>query len=90
MSKKKAPQAVSASQASSGSKNSARSVSRGLQKAMRRDYMADPFKRTVNQQRAIAKKKRVVLVEPNPDPNQTNKRLVRRVVLPYSKNDSAT
>lgn len=89
MAKKKKTDSASA-QTSSGPKNSVKSVSRSMKKAMRRDYMADPFKRTVNQQRAIAKKKRVVLVEPNPDPNHTNKRLVRRVVLPYSKNDSVT
>lgn len=73
----------------SSSKNSAKSVSRAMKKSMRRDYMADPFKRSLNQQKAIAQKKRVVLTEPNPNPNETNKRFVRRVVLPYSKNSEA-
>lgn len=74
---------------SSGPKNSAKSVSRGMKKAMRRDYMADPFKRLLNQQKAIAKKKRVVLVEPNPNPNETNKRFIKRVVLPQTGKESS-
>lgn len=65
-----------------------KSVSRKMKKAMRRDYTADPLKKTKNQQIAIEKKKRVVLVEHNPNNLETNKRLIRRVVLPPSGKSS--
>lgn len=65
---------------SSGSKKSARNVSKELKKAMRREYMADPFKRLLNQMTAAAKRKRVVLTEPNPNAAETNKRYIKRVV----------
>lgn len=55
-----------------------RNVAKKWTKLRRREYLASPA-RAINQQKAIAKRKRVVLVEANPNTLETNKPFIRRV-----------
>jgi len=61
------------------SKGEHKNVSKWLKKAVRRDYMASNM-RIINQLDAMKKGKRVVFTIPNPNPNETNKRFIKKVV----------
>ena len=56
-----------------------RNVAKKWTKMRRREYLASPA-RVANQQKAMAKRKRVVFVEANPNNLETNKPFIRRVV----------
>lgn len=61
------------------SKGERSNVSKSIKKAVRRDYMASN-QRFLNQLDAMTKGKRVVFTIPNPNPNETNKRFIKKVV----------
>lgn len=61
------------------SKGQRNNVSKHLKKAVRREYMSSG-ERLINQLAAAKKGKRVVFTIPNPNPNETNKRFIKRVV----------
>ena len=61
------------------SKGERPNVSKDIRKAVRRDYMASNM-RIINQLDAMKKGKRVVFTIPNPNPNETNKRFIKKVV----------
>ncbi len=58
------------------SKGERRSLARDIVKATRRDYMQSS-ERGQNQLSAFLKGKNVVLTIPNPNKNETNKRMIR-------------
>ena len=58
------------------SKGERRSVNRSVTKATRRDYMKSA-ERMSNQLTAFLRGKRVMLTVPNPNKNETNKRMIR-------------
>jgi hypothetical protein len=62
--------------ASQTSKGERRSLARSVVKATRRDYMQSS-ERTTNQLAAFLKGKNVMLTIPNPNKNETNKRMIR-------------
>ena len=64
------------SRAHQTSKGERRCVSRDIVKATRRDYMKSS-ERTTNQLEAFLKGKNVMLTIPNPNKNETNKRMIR-------------
>jgi len=61
------------------SKGELPNISKEIRKAVRRDYMASNM-RIINQLDAMKKGKRVVFTIPNPNPNETNKRFIKKVV----------
>lgn len=61
------------------SKGEHSNVSKELKKAVRRDYM-NSGERLNNQIAAENEGRRVVYTIPNPNPNETNKRFIKRVV----------
>lgn len=64
------------SRAKQTSKGERRALSRDIVKATRRDYMQSS-ERTTNQLAAFLKGKKVMLTIPNPNKNETNKRMIR-------------
>ena len=58
------------------SKGERRSVARNIVKATRRDYMQSS-ERNQNQLSAFLRGKNVMLTIPNPNKNETNKRMIR-------------
>ena len=58
------------------SKGERRSLARNIVKATRRDYMQSS-ERNQNQLSAFLKGKNVMLTIPNPNKNETNKRMIR-------------
>ena len=58
------------------SKGERRCVARDIVKATRRDYMQSS-ERTTNQLAAFLRGKNVMLTVPNPNKNETNKRMIR-------------
>jgi len=59
------------------SKGERSNVSRWSKKAMRKEYMAKTFTRTLNQIDAWLNGKNVVVTIANPNTNETNKRFIR-------------
>jgi ribosomal protein L21E len=64
------------------SKGQRPNVNKKIRNDVRRDYM-DSLDRTINQMRAYAKGKRVMLTVPNPNKNETNKRFIRIAAEEY-------
>ncbi len=64
------------------SKGQRPNVNKKIRNDVRRDYM-DSLDRTINQMRAYAKGKRVMLTVPNPNKNETNKRFIRVAAEDY-------
>ena len=62
--------------ASQTSKGERRSLARSVVKATHRDYMQSS-ERTTNQLAAFMRGKNVMLTIPNPNKNETNKRMIR-------------
>jgi ribosomal protein L21E len=64
------------------SKGQRPNVNKKIRNDVRRDYM-DSLDRTINQMKAYAKGKRVMLTVPNPNKNETNKRFIRIAAEEY-------
>lgn len=59
------------------SKGERRSMSRQLQKAMRREYKANESRVLANKMRAFFEGRNVMVTIPNPDKSQTNKKFIK-------------
>ncbi len=59
------------------SKGERRSMSRQLQKAMRREYKANDARVMSNKMKAYFEGRNVMVTIPNPNPNETNKRFIK-------------
>jgi len=64
------------------SKGQRPNVNKKIRNDVRRDYM-DSLDRSINQMKAYAKGKRVMLTVPNPNKNETNKRFIRIAAEEY-------
>jgi hypothetical protein len=64
------------------SKGQRPNVNKKIRNDVRRDYM-DSLDRSINQIKAYAKGKRVMLTVPNPNKNETNKRFIRIAAEEY-------
>jgi len=64
------------------SKGQRSNVNKKIRNDVRRDYM-DSLDRSINQMKAYAKGKRVMLTVPNPNKNETNKRFIRIAAEEY-------
>jgi ribosomal protein L21E len=64
------------------SKGQRPNVNKKIRNDVRRDYM-DSLDRSINQMKAYAKGKRVMLTVPNPNKNETNKRFIRVAAEDY-------
>lgn len=64
------------------SKGQRSNVNKKIRNDVRRDYM-DSLDRSINQMKAYAKGKRVMLTVPNPNKNETNKRFIRVAAEDY-------
>lgn len=67
------------------SKGQRNNSDRALTKTLRREYLESP-ERLINQQKALQRGKRVIFVEENPNPHETNKRFIRvRGITPQER-----
>lgn len=64
------------------SKGQRSNVNKKIRNDVRRDYM-DSLDRSINQMKAYANGKRVMLTVPNPNKNETNKRFIRVAAEDY-------